>query len=125
MVVKDILAELAQHPDGTFLNVMDFNDSAIGACSITGESPVWEMHPDTDEFFHVLDGELQLTLLENSGAKRYQVPAGSVFVVPQGIWHKPAAPNGVKFVYFTPGTSLHSDADDPRQTPSEQSQTLR
>ena len=115
MAVKNISQELEQHPEGTFLSLIDFNDSSIGACCITGESPVWEMHPDTDEFFHVLEGNFSITLLEESGAKVYEVPAGSVFVVPKGIWHKPSAPAGVKFLYFTPGESLHSEADDPRQ----------
>ena len=114
MEVKDIQAILAASPEGTFLDLAEFNDHAFGACSITGISPVWEMHPDTDEFFHILEGEAEITLLEESGEKHYVAPAGSVFVVPKGIWHKPAAPNGARFIYFTPGQSLHSDADDPR-----------
>ena len=115
METKDIYQELEKHPQGTFLDLIAFNDKTIGACDIEGESPVWEMHPDTDEFFHVLEGELELTLLEEEGEISYVVTAGSVFVVPQGIWHKPSAPKRTKFIYFTPGKSLHSDADDPRE----------
>lgn len=112
---KNILTELSKHPEGTFLSLMDFNSDSIGACCITGESPVWEMHPDTDEMFYVLEGELEIVLLLESGESKVTIKSGSVFVVPQSIWHKPMAPNGVKFMFFTPGKSLHSDADDPRK----------
>ncbi len=113
---KHIINELGQHPDGSFIDITEFNGMAMGACYITGTSPVWEMHPDTDEFFHVLDGCLSLLLLEEDTPKEYTVNEGSVFVVPKGIWHKPSAPTGVKFMYYTPGQSLHSDANDPRES---------
>ena len=116
MEVKNILAELAASPEGTFLDTVDFNGSSFGACRITGVSPVWEMHPDTDEFFYIIDGEFEITLLEECGPSHHRAPAGSAFVVPKGLWHKPGAPNGARFIYFTPGTSLHSEAEDPRET---------
>lgn len=114
MIVKNVFAELAANPEGAFLDMVSLNGSPVGACSIEGESPVWEMHPDTEEFFYILDGEFELTLLDGDEPSHVVAPAGSTFVVPQGIWHKPAAPNGAKFIYLTPGTSLHSDAEDPR-----------
>ncbi len=116
MDIKNILRELEKEPQGTFLNVAKFNDRNVGACSVTGISPVWEMHPDTDELFYIIAGEVSFTLLEDTGEKNYQAGAGSVFVVPKGIWHKPGAPDGATFLYFTPGQSLHSDADDPRSS---------
>ena len=115
MQVKDILEQLAAHPDGSFLDLVDFNDHGFGACSIEGVSPVWEMHPDTDEFFYVIEGQFELTLLRDEGEEHIVIPAGSVGVVPRGLWHRPAAPQGAKFMYLTPGTSLHSDSDDPRK----------
>ena len=73
--IKNILAELDKHLEGTFLNLIKFNDSTIGACNISGESPIWEMHPDTDELFHIIEGEVQFTLLEETGnTKLVQVP---------------------------------------------------
>lgn len=115
MDVTDIIALLSKHPDGTFLEFADFNAHSFGTCDITGISPVWEMHPDTDEFFYIMEGQVEITLLENDAPDHYVAPAGSAFVVPRGIWHKPAAPDGAKFFYFTPGQSLHSDSDDPRR----------
>ena len=72
------------------------------------------MHPDTDELFYVLDGDLRISLLSDTKPENFIAPAGSTFAVPKGIWHKPSAPRGVKFLYLTPGTSLHVESDDPR-----------
>lgn len=114
MDIKNVLTELAAEPEGTFLDLVPFNGSTVGSCNITGESPFWEMHPDTDEFFYIIEGVVHFELLEESGAIQYTASAGMVFSVPQGIWHKPSSPNGVKFIYITPGQTLHSDAEDPR-----------
>ncbi|MEO1003018.1 MAG: cupin domain-containing protein [Cyanobacteria bacterium J06638_7] len=114
MDVKALLAELQAVPEGTFLNVLPFNGHAIGACRITGVSPVWEMHPDTDEFFYILEGTFELTLLTEEGSEFHSAAAGSALVVPRGLWHRPGAPQGAQFLYFTPGQSLHSEAADPR-----------
>lgn len=116
MNVKDVLAELAAVPEGTFLDVVPFNGHHLGACSITGVSPVWEMHPDTDELFYVIAGTFEVTILKPDGAEHLVAPAGSTLVVPRGLWHKPAAPEGASFMYLTPGQSLHSEADDPRDS---------
>ncbi len=116
MEVKNVAVELAANPEGSFLNLVAFNGSHVGACSITGVSPVWEMHPDTDEWFYILDGEFEMTLLDGETPTQVIAKAGSTFVVPKGIWHKPGAPKGSKFMYLTPGQTLHSDKDDPRNS---------
>lgn len=113
MEIKNVQAELAAHPEGSFLNVVAFNGSHVGACNIMGISPVWEMHPDTDEWFYILEGEFEMTLLDGETLQHVVVEAGSTFVVPKGIWHKPGAPKGSKFMYLTPGQTLHSE--DPRK----------
>ncbi|MEM1113044.1 MAG: cupin domain-containing protein [Pseudomonadota bacterium] len=116
MDVLDVVQELAKHPSGTFLNLLKFNDAQFGACDVTGVSPVWEMHPDTDEFFYILEGQFEITLLQDDGPESFNAGPGSTFVVPAGIWHRPGAPAGCKFIHFTPGKSLHSEAEDPRNT---------
>ena len=68
----------------------------------------------TDEFFYVMEGEVTMELLSGDTPEHIVAPAGSSFVVPKGIWHKPGAPSGARFIFFTPGQSLHSEADDPR-----------
>ena len=114
MDVTNVRELLAANPEGAFLSFGEFNGHAFGTCDVTGVSPGWEMHPDTDEFFYVMDGEVEITLLEADGPVHHVAPAGSSFVVPRGIWHKPGAPAGAKFIYFTPGQSLYSEAEDPR-----------
>jgi len=112
--IVQIEQELSQEPEGSFLSLVNLNEHSLGACTVTGVSPVWEMHPDTEELFVVLKGEMEMILLENDGPQSYRAPAGSTFVVPQGIWHKPGAPSGATFLFMTPGQSLHSEAEDPR-----------
>ena len=114
MKTADVRDVLAQHPEGSFLEVASMNGHSIGACDISGTSPVWEMHPDTDELFYIIEGEFEITLLETDEPVTCRAPAGTTFVVPKGVWHKPAAPKGAKFLYYTPGSTLHSDAADPR-----------
>lgn len=114
MEVTDVLKLLSDHPAGSFLELSPFNERTFGSCDFTGVHPGWEMHPDTDEFFYVLSGRLEIALLEDGGPAHYVAPAGSSFVVPRGVWHKPGAPEGAKFLFFTPGRSLYSQSEDPR-----------
>ncbi len=114
MEITDVIKLLQDNPEGSFLEFSPFGDNSFGACEVTGVSPGWEMHPDTDEFFYVIEGTVEITLLESDGPNHYVAPAGNSFVVPQGIWHKPGAPDGAKFIYFTPGQSLYSESEDPR-----------
>jgi mannose-6-phosphate isomerase-like protein (cupin superfamily) len=112
MSIIDIPKLLAEHPQGSFLDLMQFNGHNVGACTITGVSPVWEMHPDTDELFLILEGQFRLTLLEPHARALHSPPPGSCFVVPSGLWHKLGPPHGCSLVYFTAGRSLHSDAGE-------------
>ena len=114
MDITDVVGLLAANPEGSFLDFSEFNGRSFGTCNITGVAPGWEMHPDTDEFFYVIEGAVEITLLEDD-PKHYKAPSGTSFVVPRGIWHKPGAPGGAKFIYFTPGQSLYSESEDPRK----------
>ncbi|MEL7494653.1 MAG: cupin domain-containing protein [Cyanobacteria bacterium J06554_11] len=114
MKIVNISAELAAHSQGSFLNLVEFNGHPVGACDIVGTSPVWEMHPDTDELFYVIEGTFEATLITDAGETHHVAAAGSMLVIPKGVWHRPAAPDGAKLIYLTPGKTLHSEAADPR-----------
>jgi mannose-6-phosphate isomerase-like protein (cupin superfamily) len=114
MKVVNVLDLLDQSPSGNFKDVLSFNQAVLGAVSLQGDSPFWEMHPDTDELFFVLDGALQLEVLTDDGRIINTLCANEVVVVPRGLWHKPSAPKSAKFMYLTPGRSLYSDKADPR-----------
>ena len=51
MELTDVRKLLSDNPEGSFLEFGEFNGKSFGTCDITGVSPGWEMHPDTDEFF--------------------------------------------------------------------------
>ncbi|MFG0316494.1 MAG: cupin domain-containing protein [Planctomycetota bacterium JB042] len=78
-----------------------------------GTSP-WERHDAGDEVLHVLEGEVEVTVLTDDEEVTTRVPAGSVFVVPRGRWHRQSSAGFVVQWGATPGTTEHSDADDPR-----------
>jgi mannose-6-phosphate isomerase-like protein (cupin superfamily) len=114
MKVVNVLEGLSQSPKGDFKELLLFNNKAVGAVDIHGVSPVWEMHPESDELFYVIEGVLEIELLTDAGSKLYSASANETMVVPKGFWHKPSAPNGAKFFYLIAGQSLHSDEEDPR-----------
>lgn len=114
MKIVNVLELLHQSQSGEFKQVLPFNNTALGAVDIQGVSPIWEMHPDTDELFYILQGELSLELLTETSREYYSAKANEAMVIPKGLWHKFSATNGAKFIYLTPGQSLHCDKDDPR-----------
>src|SRR4030043_92222 len=59
---------------------------------------VWHSHPETDETFIILDGEL----IMNFRDRKVQVCAGEMIIVPKGIEHKPSSLNGYKALLIEP-----------------------
>jgi mannose-6-phosphate isomerase-like protein (cupin superfamily) len=51
---------------------------------------VWHSHPDTDDFFLVLDGELDIELRDRT----VTLKPGELYVVPKGVEHRPVARKG-------------------------------
>ena len=66
--------------------VARLNDYEIKVVKVEGEF-VWHTHPDTDELFLVIDGELTIQLRDGNVHLR----PGQLFVVPRGIEHCPIA----------------------------------
>ncbi|MER5865186.1 cupin domain-containing protein [Kitasatospora sp. NPDC002040] len=88
------------------------NDYDVRIAKVQGEH-VWHAHDDTDEFFLVLDGELHISLREPAGERTVVLPKGSVFTVPRGTEHRPAAPSGAAILMFEPtGTPTTGDRHD-------------
>jgi len=99
--------------DAAFASLAEFGNGALFAGSFIGESP-WERHPG-DEMVQILKGATRLTILTDSGSRVLELRAGMLTVVPQGLWHKFHAPDGVSLLTATPQPTEHSDAEDPRQ----------
>jgi len=75
------------------------------------QAPGWEMHPDTDELFHVVDGHMEIVIMTADGPERVDLPAGSVFVIPRGHWHQPATHGPTSLVFLTPGATEWTDEE--------------
>jgi mannose-6-phosphate isomerase-like protein (cupin superfamily) len=52
---------------------------------------VWHSHPDTDEFFYVLDGSITIQIENSGGVEDVVLAKGELFVVPKGVRHRPMA----------------------------------
>jgi quercetin dioxygenase-like cupin family protein len=108
-------------PETTFEEAMTahrmlgaFNQSRIGLVRYCGEVP-WERHLEGDELLYVLEGTLDLKVLSEGEPIQTTLRAGSIFVVPKGLWHRSIAPSMVTLLFSTPTEhNEHSSAEDPR-----------
>ena len=67
----------------------------------------WHSHPDTDDFFFVLKGALDIDL---RGGQTVRLNAGQVYVVPRGIEHRPRAVKEAHLLLIEPtGTPNSGD----------------
>jgi mannose-6-phosphate isomerase-like protein (cupin superfamily) len=90
------------------------NDYDVRITKVAG-SYIWHVHETTDEFFMVLEGELSIALRDqpDGGERVVVLPQGSVFVVPQGVYHKPFSDGGASIVVIDPaGTPTTGDVHD-------------
>ena len=86
--------------------VAQFNDCDVMVVKVHGEF-VWHKHDDTDDFFLVLKGELDIKLRERTVTLR----PGELFVVPKGVEHCPVAREEVHLLLIEPtGTPNTGDA---------------
>lgn len=88
------------------------NDWDVRVTHVKG-SYIWHVHDTTDEFFLVLEGELSIGL-RDPDERVVSLPAGSVFVVPKGIYHRPFSDGGAQIVVIEPaGIPTTGDNHDP------------
>ena len=67
--------------------VAEFNGHDIMVAKIAGEYQ-WHSHPDTDDFFLVLQGTVEIDL---PGGAMVTLHPGQLYVVPKGVQHRPRA----------------------------------
>jgi len=86
--------------------VTQLNDYDVMVVKVQGEF-VWHKHDDTDDFFLVLKGELDIQLRDRTVTLR----PGELFVVPKGVEHCPLAREEVHLLLIEPtGTPNTGDA---------------
>jgi mannose-6-phosphate isomerase-like protein (cupin superfamily) len=90
-----------------------YNDSKIQIAKVRGEF-VWHSHPDTDDFFLVLDGKLTIQLRDRD----VELGPGDVYVVPRGVEHCPRADEEAHILLIEPlGTPNSGDSTERPPAP--------
>jgi mannose-6-phosphate isomerase-like protein (cupin superfamily) len=85
--------------------VSEFNGHDIMVVKVQGEYR-WHSHPDTDDFFLVLKGQLEIDLPEGT----VTLGPGQLFIVPRGVQHRPRAVEEVHMLLIEPtGTPNSGD----------------
>lgn len=77
--------------------VAHVNDYDVKIAAVGGDY-VEHSHPESDEYFHVLAGELRLELPDEG--RTVTVSAGEVFTVARGVRHRPSAAPGTQILMF-------------------------
>ncbi|TMA53519.1 MAG: cupin domain-containing protein [Deltaproteobacteria bacterium] len=104
----------AEEADAAVRTITALDQCMLGVMRYSGLTP-WERHPDGDELLHVLEGEVDVTVLTDDGPAEVNVRAGSVFVCPRGLWHRQRPRPAVTMLFGTPvETEEVSWAEDPR-----------
>ena len=94
--------------------VTQFNDCDVMVAKLKGEF-IWHKHDDTDDFFLVLKGVLDIQLRDRT----VTLGPGQMYIVPKGVEHRPVAREEVHLLLIEPtGTPNTGDATTaaPRQT---------
>ena len=91
--------------------IAELNDYQFKVVRLEGDF-VWHDHPETDEAFIVLDGELRIDFRD-----RFVVLGpGEMFVVPKGTEHKPFAEKEVKMLLIEPRGTLNTGHEGGERT---------
>ncbi len=89
------LAKIRTHWDPHV--VADYNDNDIMVVKFQGDFPYHD-HPDTDDFFLVLKGEVQLDIEDSTVV----LGPGELCVVPKGVTHRPRAEEEAEVLLIEP-----------------------
>jgi mannose-6-phosphate isomerase-like protein (cupin superfamily) len=93
--------------------VANYNDSKVMVAKARGEF-VWHTHPDTDDFFLVLDGRLTIRLRDGD----VELGPGELYVVPRGVEHCPKAEPEAHILLIEPmGTPNTGDSTEREAAP--------
>lgn len=77
--------------------VAQFNGHDLMVVKVKGEF-VWHQHPDTDDFFLVLQGRITIQMKDGN----VTLGPGELFVVPKGVEHCPRAEDETHLLLIEP-----------------------
>ena len=114
LVAHDVNAALAGTPDLSMKFLAPVNHTTL-IVSRASSPTSWERHPGGEEMIYVVEGAAEIVTLTDAGPVKSTVREGSLFVCPQGLWHKTFPRPSVASLYLTPGEGTeNSHAKDPR-----------
>lgn len=91
--------------------VAEMNDYQFKLVRIEGDF-IWHDHPETDETFIVLEGQLRIDFRDGA----VHVGPGEMFVVPKGVEHKPFAEKEVRMMLIEPRGTLNTGHEGGERT---------
>jgi mannose-6-phosphate isomerase-like protein (cupin superfamily) len=77
--------------------VAQLNDYDVMVVKVKGEF-VWHQHDETDDFFLILKGELDIQMRDRT----VTLGPGELFIVPKGVEHRPVAREEVHMLLIEP-----------------------
>lgn len=77
--------------------ITSYNDNDVMVVKLQGEF-VWHKHDETDDFFLVIKGSLDIELRDRT----VTLGPGELFVVPKGVEHRPVAKEEVHLLLIEP-----------------------
>ena len=83
--------------------VAQMNDYHFKIVKIEGEF-VWHDHPETDEVFIILKGQLEIQFRDG----KVILKEGEMFVVPKGLEHKPVAQQECHILLVEPSGTVNT-----------------
>ena len=83
--------------------IAQLNDYHLKIAKIQGEF-VWHSHPETDEVFIVIKGDLTIHLRDG----KLVLAPGELCVIPRGVDHKPAADQECQILMVEPAGTLNT-----------------
>jgi mannose-6-phosphate isomerase-like protein (cupin superfamily) len=113
----DLAAALASFDEAFSPRIVaQYNDSKVMVAKVRGEF-VWHSHPDSDDFFLVLDGRVTIQLRDGD----VELGPGDLYVVPAGVEHCPKADEEAHILLIEPlGTPNTGDSTEREATPERQ-----
>ena len=95
--------------------IAQMNDYHFKLAKVQGEF-VWHDHPETDEMFLVVMGQLEIHLQDGI----VTLNEGEMYVVPRGVEHKPIADKECHILLIEPaGTVNTGDVVDEKTAPND------
>jgi PhnB protein len=113
-IVHDVRAALNDLPDMSMRFLDSMNDQHLLVVSRGDKRTHWERHLGGDEMIYVMDGETDIVTLTDGGPVESTIHAGSMFICPEGLWHRLTPRPFVSALYLTPRRTEGSAAKDPR-----------